>query len=137
SERTDGWNLWREHHFVQLAEVVLGGDERHPLLFIVDRPARLRHDDGVVVDEELIVDHRNAVAGNGDDAFDETYSIDRREEHDDVAALRVIPFPELDRGEGNFEVIGELVDDDAIAFLNGRLHRAGRHIIPVGQRRTQ
>ena len=38
--------------------------------------------------------------------------------------------------ERKFQVIGKLVHEDAIALDDGRLHRAGRDDVPIGQGRS-
>lgn len=90
--------------------------------------------DGRAVEDELIVAEFDGVAGQADDAFDETRAVVRREEHHDVTPLRVAPFGEVPCRERHFEIVGEFVHKDAVAFENGRAHRTARHIVPIRER---
>ena len=49
---------------------------------------------------------------------------------------RVVPGQQPAGGEGDLEVVGELVDEDAVALDDRRLHRSGGDVVPVGDDRA-
>ena len=77
---------------------------------------------GFAVNKQLIVLHADGVTGYADDAFYQQRLIVGRIEGNDFSRLRAVPFCEVPTGEGHLEVVGYLVNDDAVSFENGRFH---------------
>ena len=92
----------------------------------------IRH--GLAVDDERVAGKLDRIARDRDDTFDQPRAVPGRIEDDDFAALWIRPFRDVDRGERNLQVIRELVHEDAIAFDDRRLHRAGWDDVPIGNR---
>ena len=86
----------------------------------------------LAVDQELFVGQFNLVAGKPNDALDEAFAISGGEKDDDVAALRIAPFGDVPGCEGNLEIVGELVDEDAVALDDGWVHGAAWDVVPIG-----
>ena len=73
------------------------------------------------------------VARQTDDSLDEAFAIVGSIEDDDIAALRIGPLRQVPSGERNLEVVSQFVHEDEVTFDDGRLHRAGGDVIPVGE----
>jgi len=89
------------------------------------------------VDEENIVPDLNGVARQADESLDEWdgFSIGIPDD-DDVPAIRLSRGEEANAREGHANLISGLEHKDAVAFENGRLHRARGHDIPVRKDRS-
>jgi len=74
----------------------------------------------------------DTVARQCGDALDQAGAVFRREEGDDVAALRFAEVADGDVGQRHFQVVGDAVDEDHVAFQQVGMHGGGRYRIPVG-----
>ena len=81
-----------------------------------------------------VVAQFNRVARQAHHSLHQPRAVARREEDHDVAPLRVAPLGEVAGRERHFQIVSQLVDEHAVAFEDGRLHRAGGHVAPIGQR---
>ena len=68
-----------------------------------------------------------------------TYSVSSRGDGNVTTSPRCgsRPARDPDQRERNAQVVCQFVDDDAVADQDRRLHAAGRHLIPVGDRRAE
>ena len=128
--------LGRDHdRVVSIAELLCREQPGWPVavLEVADLDPRQRAvSDRLLVDEEAVVAERQTVARESDDPLDQPLAVGRGEQHHDVTALRARPARETPPRERHLEVVRQLVDDDAVPFEDGRLHRARRHVVPVG-----
>src|SRR5579871_5443768 len=108
-------------------------EEQSAAILVADRCVRC----GLAIDNQMIVLQFDAVAGHGYNTLHETNPVRRRWEHDDVATLRIGPFREIPRRKGDFQIVRELVYENAVANQDCRHHRPAWHVIPIGYRRTQ
>jgi len=92
---------------------------------------------GLSIDDQMIVHDLNRVAADCDAAFDQPRAVIGGEENHYIAPLRICPgMADSPKGERHFEIIRQLVHEDAVAVEDGRNHRAGRHVVPIGDGRT-
>ena len=90
----------------------------------------------LAVQQENVIAQFDGVALQTDDTLDQTFAIVRGVKDDHITAMRIVPLCQVPGGERDFEIVSELVDEDAVAFDNGGLHGAGGNIVPIGERRA-
>lgn len=127
------------------AEVGVGGEVGAQAYAVGDAEQVFVREDGVLrlfnavvlrgdaVDDEAVVEELHAVAGNADDTLDEAGVGGGGIEDDDVAALGIGEARDAVVGQRDVEIVGELVDEDTVAFDDARQHGTGRHGVPVGE----
>ena len=84
-----------------------------------------------VIDIKPIVSHGYPVPWEPDNPFYQSFSIFRRIKNNDITPFWMTPFGQMPRSIGNFQIVGQFVDEDTIPLKNCWLHRSGRHDIPV------
>lgn len=91
----------------------------------------------LAIHEHLIVQQFNPVARQTDHPLHHPRPIRRREEHDHIAALRIALLRKPNPRKGDLQIIGQFVHKHPVALNDRRLHRTGRHIVPVRDGRTE
>src|SRR4029453_15456013 len=81
------------------------------------------------VDRERLIPVRDTVTGDTDHALDEVTRLVRRDEHHDIAALRLTDVEDLRPDHGQTNTVGVFVDENEVADLERGHHRFGRNPI--------
>ena len=130
-----GGDALQGHDGVGVAGELFGGEKGVVMLGAGEAAGNFRGGGGIIhglaVDEKVVVAQFHGVAGQADDAFDEAGAVLGRIKDRDVAALGVGPLGEVEGGEGDFEVVGEFVHEDAVADEDGGFHGTGGDVVPI------
>jgi hypothetical protein len=79
----------------------------------------------MAVDIEAVLLERDLVTRHTDHACDQPLASGLGVQHHDIAALRIGAVQQREMGERHAPIVGGLVDHDAVADADGRLHRTG------------
>jgi hypothetical protein len=72
----------------------------------------------LTIDEKTVIPHGNGVSGETDNPLDETFAIPRRKKDDNIPALRLRPFYNLQSRVRDLEIIGQFVDENTVPYQN-------------------
>jgi len=108
-------------------------------IFVELRVERLRPREAVAqllaISKENVAAHLEGIARAADDPFDKACSIFWRKEDHDLSIGGLPPLGEAHEGERHFEVVGEFVNRDEVAFEDGGFHGAARNPVPISDGR--
>ena len=77
---------------------------------------------GRAVDHQPVILHIDGIAGNADNAFDQAFIGLLGVDNHDISAPGIGNFRQRDFREGDFDVVGKLVDPDLVAIKQRGLH---------------
>ena len=86
---------------------------------------------GFVVEEKLIVAHRDNIPWAANNAFDQKLFVFWRIECNNLSWRWIRPGLHLPAGERYLQVVGELVDDNPVPFEYCWFHRSRRDLVPI------
>jgi len=87
--------------------------------------------ESLIIDIDDVVSNLDSVTRCSHDTFDESYAVGGGFTGDNIARLYITPLREPDHCEGDAHAVGEFVDEDAVADLDCRDHRACGDIVPI------